>query len=264
MDNLVLDGGFADLVKDSQSVFRTVMDALSRPGLKQPIHVDAEPPAPLTPEVAAIALTLADHDSPVWLDETLAASEAVVAWLKFHTGAPIVSDPRQADFALVTGWGSLPRLDAFAIGTDEYPDRSTTVVLAVEGFNTHGTSHPHGTSPGEDPGPTDASTRVEGDNGPRLEAGEDRGGESSGVKAVAFEHRGGEGTGEGEATAVRSLTITGPGIKHTETLAIPGITEDFITQWALNRELFPCGVDVLFAVAGQVVGLPRTTRILEA
>jgi len=270
MDNLVLDGGFADLVKDSQSVFRTVMDALSRPGLKQPIHVDAAPPAPLTPEVAAIALTLTDHDSPVWLDETLAGSKAVVAWLKFHTGAPIVSDPRQADFALVTGWGRLPRLDAFAIGTDEYPDRSTTVVLAVEGAgerersleasrapeasHPHGTPHPHRTSPGEDPGPTDASTRVEGGNGPRLEAGEDRGGGSSSERSS-----GGEG-----ASGTRSLTITGPGIKHTETLAIPGITEDFITQWALNRELFPRGVDVLFAGAGQVVGLPRTTRILEA
>ncbi|MFD1944808.1 phosphonate C-P lyase system protein PhnH [Paradevosia shaoguanensis] len=198
MDNLVLDGGFADLVKDSQSVFRTVMDALSRPGLKQPIHVDAAPPAPLSPEVAAIALTLADHDSPVWLDETLAASEAVVAWLKFHTGAPIVSDPREADFALVTGWATLPKLDAFGIGTDEYPDRSTTVVLAVEGFD-----------------------------------GADR-------------------------------TITGPGIKDTGTLTIAGITGDFIAQWALNRELFPCGVDVVFAGAGQVVGLPRTTRIVEA
>ncbi|MCF1743462.1 phosphonate C-P lyase system protein PhnH [Paradevosia shaoguanensis] len=198
MDNLVLDGGFVDLVKDSQSVFRTVMDALSRPGLKQPIHVDAAPPAPLSPEVAAIALTLADHDSPVWLDETLAASEAVVAWLKFHTGAPIVSDPREADFALVTGWATLPRLDAFGIGSDEYPDRSTTVVLAVEGFD-----------------------------------GADR-------------------------------TITGPGIKDTGTLTIAGITGDFIAQWALNRELFPCGVDVVFAGAGQVVGLPRTTRIVEA
>jgi len=198
MDNLVLDGGFADLVKDSQSVFRSVMDALSRPGLRRPIHVEAVPPAPLSPEVAAVALTLADHDSPVWLDETLAGSEAVVAWLKFHTGAPIVGDPREADFALVSGWGTLPRLDAFAIGTDEYPDRSTTVVLAVENF---------------------------------------------------------EGAGR---------TITGPGIKDTETLAIAGITEDFIAQWALNRELFPCGVDVLFAGAGQVVGLPRTTRIVEA
>ena len=198
MDNLVLDGGFADLVKDSQSVFRTVMDALSRPGLKQPIHVDAAPPAPLSPEVAAIALTLADHDSPVWLDETLAASEAVVAWLKFHTGAPIVNDPREADFALVTGWATLPKLDAFGIGTDEYPDCSTTVVLSVEGFD-----------------------------------GADR-------------------------------TITGPGIKDTGTLTIAGITGDFIAQWALNRELFPCGVDVVFAGAGQVVGLPRTTRTLEA
>ncbi len=70
--------------------------------------------------------------------------------------------------------------------------------------------------------------------------------------------------GEGEAEVTRALTITGPGIKDTGTLTVAGITGDFIAQWALNRELFPCGVDVVFAGAGQMVGLPRTTRIVEA
>lgn len=126
-----IEGGFADLVLGAQSVFRAVMEALSRPGTVQSIASDAAPPAPLTPELAALALTLCDHDTLVWLDPSLAASEAVVAWLAFHCGAPLTSNIGEAQFALVTDAAHLPRLEAFGQGTDEYPDRSTTVVLAV-------------------------------------------------------------------------------------------------------------------------------------
>jgi alpha-D-ribose 1-methylphosphonate 5-triphosphate synthase subunit PhnH len=79
--------------------------------------------------LAEIALTLCDHDSPVWLDAGLVRENAVSEWLKFHTGAPIVADPAEADFAFVTG--ALPPLASFALGTDEYPDRSTTIVLSL-------------------------------------------------------------------------------------------------------------------------------------
>ena len=72
-----IEGGFADLVLGAQSVFRATMDALARPGTVQSIASDAAPPAPLTPELAALALTLCDHDTPVWFDPELAASEAV-------------------------------------------------------------------------------------------------------------------------------------------------------------------------------------------
>lgn len=126
----VVDGGFADPVFEAQGTFRAVMEALSRPGLAQPLEAAVAPPSPLPRGVAAVALTLCDHDTPVWLDPVLAASEAVAGWLRFHTGAPLVASAGAAQFALATSPAQLPDLSAFAQGSDEYPDRSTTIIVA--------------------------------------------------------------------------------------------------------------------------------------
>lgn len=127
----VIEGGFADPVFASQRVFDAAMNALARPGTILPIGADAGPPAPLTPELGALALTLCDHDSPVWLDATLSAVPAVTEWLRFHTGAPVVAAPGEAMFALIADAGAMPRLDGFAQGVAEYPDRSTTLIVAI-------------------------------------------------------------------------------------------------------------------------------------
>ncbi len=129
--DISIEGGFADTVFGAQAVFRAIMDALARPGTVQSIASDAAPPVPLTPELGAVALTLCDHDTPVWLDPVLAANETVRAWLAFHCGAPITDDAADAQFALVSDASLLPALSGFGQGTDEYPDRSTTVVLAA-------------------------------------------------------------------------------------------------------------------------------------
>jgi len=127
-----IEGGFADLVLEGQKVFRATMDALANPGTLRPLGALAQPPAPLTPELAALALTVLDHDSPVWLDLVLGAAPVVADWLRFHTGAPIVADPAEAMFALVADAATTPPLETFAMGTDEYPDRSTTLIIAVD------------------------------------------------------------------------------------------------------------------------------------
>ncbi len=126
-----IDGGFADPVFDSQAVFKAVMDAMARPGTVLPIKSLTTPPAPLSATAAAVALTLCDHDTPVWLDTRLAESAAVYSWLGFHTGAPLVDKPAEAAFALVADPARLPQLADFAQGTQEYPDRSATIVLQV-------------------------------------------------------------------------------------------------------------------------------------
>jgi alpha-D-ribose 1-methylphosphonate 5-triphosphate synthase subunit PhnH len=126
-----LEASFADPALGSQSTFRAIMDALARPGTAQAVALPASPPAPLTPVLAAIALTILDHDTPVWLDPTLLKSGPVEQWLAFHCGSPVTTDPADSAFALVAAAGLLPPLDRFAQGTDEYPDRSTTIVLAV-------------------------------------------------------------------------------------------------------------------------------------
>lgn len=133
MDQMdVIDGGFAAPVFDAQFVFRAVMDAMARPGTVQPVHALAQPPAPLSPTAGAVALTLCDHDTPLWLDTGLQVSAAVKSWLGFHTGAPHAGTPADAHFALVANPANLIALENFAQGTQEYPDRSTTLILQVE------------------------------------------------------------------------------------------------------------------------------------
>ena len=132
-----LPAGFSDKVLSAQSTFRSVMDAMARPGSIQRIASTAGTPAAMMRGTAAIALTLFDHDTPVWLDGRMSATADVAKWLKFHTSAPVVTDSSIASFALVGDPENLPALDRFAFGSNEYPDRSTTLILQVESLR-HG------------------------------------------------------------------------------------------------------------------------------
>ena len=127
-----LPAGFADKVISAQSTFRMVMDAMARPGSVQRIAAVAGSPVTMMHGTAALALTLFDHDTPLWLDPAMATTPDVERWLKFHTSAPIVEDPSVSAFALIADPSSLPALDSFAFGTPEYPDRSTTLILQVD------------------------------------------------------------------------------------------------------------------------------------
>lgn len=127
-----LPPGFADKVLSAQSTFRSVMDAMARPGSVQRIVPMTGATGPMMRGTAAIALTLFDHDTPLWLDARMAEGSDLVKWLKFHTGAPVVQDCSIASFALISDGAALPSLDHFALGTSEYPDRSTTVIIQVD------------------------------------------------------------------------------------------------------------------------------------
>ncbi len=127
-----LPAGFADKVLSAQSTFRSVMDAMARPGSVQRITAAAGAPAPMMRGTAAIALTLFDHDTPLWLDPRISGTPHVTKWLKFHTGAPVIADSSICSFALIGDACALPGLDRFAFGSNEYPDRSTTLILQVE------------------------------------------------------------------------------------------------------------------------------------
>lgn len=127
-----LPPGFADKVLSAQSTFRSVMDAMARPGSVQRIVPMTGATGPMMRGTAAIALTLFDHDTPLWLDARMAEGSDLVKWLKFHTGAPVVQDCSIASFALIGDGAALPSLDRFALGTSEYPDRSTTVIIQVD------------------------------------------------------------------------------------------------------------------------------------
>jgi len=127
-----LPSGFADKVLSAQTTFRSVMDAMARPGSVHCIASASGTPPGVMRGTAAIALTLFDHDTPLWLDPRMSEAPEVEKWLKFHTGAPVISDPSICSFALIGNAAELPALDRFSFGSNEYPDRSTTLILQVE------------------------------------------------------------------------------------------------------------------------------------
>jgi alpha-D-ribose 1-methylphosphonate 5-triphosphate synthase subunit PhnH len=128
-----LEPGFADPVRDAQSWFRAILDAMAHPGriVKLPVSLAGAPPAPLGSAATSIALALCDLDTPVWLDE---AAGAAASYIAFHCGAPLATIPGEARFAFIADPSILPPLDSFALGSDEYPERSATLVIEVAGL----------------------------------------------------------------------------------------------------------------------------------
>ena len=135
----MLAQAFANPVLSAQSTFRAILDAMARPGHVVALNADLSAPPPLSAAGAAVALTLCDHDTPVWLDAELRGNAAVGAWLRFHCGCALVDDPADAAFALACDAAGLPCFDAFNIGTADYPDRSAMILLQVHSLSS-GTS----------------------------------------------------------------------------------------------------------------------------
>ncbi|WP_321926111.1 phosphonate C-P lyase system protein PhnH [Paraburkholderia guartelaensis] len=128
--------GFADPVHDTQTVFRTLLDALARPGtigvIETPLPAATSADAsPARAGLAAFAslLALADYATPVWLAQVDAA---LAAALRFHAGAPLAQQAREAAFAYVHDAAALPPLEDFASGTPESPEQSATVFVRVD------------------------------------------------------------------------------------------------------------------------------------
>ncbi len=133
-DTTFMQGGFTNPPLQAQDGFRAIMQAMSEPGTLHPIAVIHDAPAALPRGLAIAALTLLDVDTLVWLDDRLRRSQTVTQWLGFHTSAPVTDDPGKAHFALISDAWRMPRLEAFAQGSDTYPDRSTTLIIACDTF----------------------------------------------------------------------------------------------------------------------------------
>ena len=175
--------------------FRAVLKAVSRPGSAQELSNFGSAPYPLLGPTAAVAVTLCDYQSPIWLSPSLDTNE-VQRFLRFETGAPLVPDRASSLFAFMTIEEACAGLEGFAFGSHEYPDRSTTLVIQCERF--------------------DSGFEVE---------------------------------------------LSGPGLKAAHICSVAGATAGLWQDLWRNHQRFPLGFDVLFVTAGQVMGLPRSTRI---
>lgn len=121
--------GLADPSHDAQRIFRSVLDAFSHPGRIVSVPDAPTGPGEISPATAALLLTLADRDTPLWLTPVV-DTPAVRDFLRFHAGAPIVDRRDAAAFAILTHDEPAP-FEGFAIGTDTFPDRSATLVIEV-------------------------------------------------------------------------------------------------------------------------------------
>jgi alpha-D-ribose 1-methylphosphonate 5-triphosphate synthase subunit PhnH len=122
--------GLADPTLDSQRIFRSALEAVSRPGRIVEVAAAIQAPVPLHQATAALCLALLDFDTPLWLDDAAARPE-VVEWLKFHCSVRLSAEPEAARFALVADSERMPPLSAFSGGTAEHPDRSATLIVQV-------------------------------------------------------------------------------------------------------------------------------------
>ena len=134
MQTDALQGGFPNPPVDAAHAFRAAMTAMARPG-----HISRVtgglPPAPLSVAAGVLVLTLCDPETPVYLAGA-ADCPAVRDWITFHTGAPFLQ-ARNCAFAIGT-WDALQPLDAYPVGTAEYPDRSATLIVEVPELSDRG------------------------------------------------------------------------------------------------------------------------------
>jgi alpha-D-ribose 1-methylphosphonate 5-triphosphate synthase subunit PhnH len=135
IDLSTLSPGFADIVHDAQSVFRALLEGLSRPG--RIVELDATPAAvagddPVPAAAFAALLALADYSTPVMLQRP---NRALSDALRFHTGAPLTTDPAQAVFAYMHDAHAILPLESFSLGEPETPEQAVTLFVRVESLD---------------------------------------------------------------------------------------------------------------------------------
>ena len=139
-----LKGCFADLPVQSATAFRSVLQAMARPGT---IHhlAGATPPPPLSVAAGVVLLTLSDPETPVFVGASVDTPD-LRSWIAFHTGAPF-SAASEAVIA-IGSWQDFAPLSAFPVGSAEYPDRSTTLITEMDSLGSDGSNPCRLTGPG--------------------------------------------------------------------------------------------------------------------
>jgi len=188
--------GFDAPVDRSQQVFRAVLDAFAHPGRIVAVTGPAEVPVPLLPASAAVCLSLADFETPLWLDPAAQASGGAASYLRFHCGCPFTDGPAEAAFALIADPAAWPGFEAFRLGSDSHPEDGATVILQVPALR------------------------------------DDEG-----------------------------IRLSGPGIERQHRLHVDDLSETFWAERARLSELFPRGIDLVFASADRIAAIPRSTRV---
>lgn len=197
-----VSSGFENIERDSQNIFRQVLNSFSRPGIAFDINPRVKSSASVTYSIGvSLLLALMETGSVLYTPGELIDSN-LSNFLKFHTGCKLTTIANQAHYIWVQDPQCLPSLSSCALGSVEYPEKSSTLIIEVESFKS----------------PTQLSA---------------------------------------------NHTWHGPGIKEGIDLEIMGLNDSFWKERQEIRLLYPCGVDIIFCTATQIVALPRSTRVGE-
>jgi alpha-D-ribose 1-methylphosphonate 5-triphosphate synthase subunit PhnH len=120
-------------VRDAAILFRTILEAMSHPGKILSLPVLPEAPRPLNSGTVAAALTLLDGGTFVWLESDFDIKR-VRQHLSFHCSSSIV-DLEKAQFAVLEAKSLASIAPGLSKGTPDYPDRSATAIVQVDGFD---------------------------------------------------------------------------------------------------------------------------------
>jgi alpha-D-ribose 1-methylphosphonate 5-triphosphate synthase subunit PhnH len=219
-----LTAGFAEPVMDAQRSFRAVLDAMARPGTIRRVG-GVVPPAPLDAATAAVLLTLADNETPIWLDQAAAQCRD---WLAFHCGV-VFAEPGAATFAVALAGAALA--GAAVAGT-------ALAGTALAGAALAGTALA-GTALAESGGPVPDLAR--------FNSGTHEAPETAATLILQI-----TSLGSGDPWRLR-----GPGIRDFEILRSGGLPADFPAIWQRNRTLFPRGIDMILCAGDTLACLPR-------
>lgn len=124
-----------DKAFDTQRAFRGVLEAMSRPGTIVSVGKQDKEPVTLESATIAVALCLFDHDTQIWMGDGIAEIE-VFDFLKFNCGCPVTTSGMVADFAIACAKSGLPDVTQFKQGSDDFPDRSTTLIVQAPDLKT--------------------------------------------------------------------------------------------------------------------------------
>lgn len=119
---------------ESARAFRLILDAMAKPGTPMSFVETTDAPDPLWSGTDQVIKTLCDFQSPLWFSGLLSKDD-IVRHVKFHTGAPITRSSLEAAFAVMAASEVPLPLSSFNLGSHEYPDCSTTLLIQVSEFN---------------------------------------------------------------------------------------------------------------------------------
>lgn len=130
-----LGRGFDIPVHSTRQCFRELLTGMSRPCTVVRLPEPGGIPGSLNAAACAVLLTLADMDTPVWLDRT---DGHVKDFFRFHCGCSFIRKCSGATFAVFTDGKNLTGLKDVPRGTAEHPERSATLIIQVESLEKKG------------------------------------------------------------------------------------------------------------------------------